>query len=192
MHTKVIFLPLPAPPVNPSHSWILSSLNDKKVPGNPPLTSHGTLEHVLGGVNFDGAQASLSGTLPSASCVVDPDLCVDGFAVGMKLRFDDLSLTTNKPQYVLDTGASDNYKGVSVFVQLSSLYFKVATSNAAYQVRLQLFAAFCLSVQSALLDVYVNTRGRDESSLVIWDKCICTRFPLSSEGFAHTFSQFGF
>ena len=33
----------------------------------------------------------------------------------------------------MDTGASNNGKGVSVYVQLNSLYFKVATSNAVYQ-----------------------------------------------------------
>ena len=139
------FLHSPAPPVSPSYSWILSSLGDKILPGNPPLASHGTLEPVLGGMSFDGAQTSLSGTLPSTACVIDPDVCIDGFAVGMKLRFDELSLGSNKPQYVLDTGASDNYKGVSVFLQLNSLYFKIATSNAAYQVRLQVTATFSVT-----------------------------------------------
>ena len=141
----------PGPPVSPSYSWILSSLGDKIVPGNPPLASHGTLEPVLGGMSFDGAQTSLSGTLPSTACVIDPDMCIDGFAVGMKLRFDELSLGSNKPQYVLDTGASDNYKGVCVFLQLNSLYFKIATSNAAYQVRLQVTAT------SSVAGLFLNT-----------------------------------
>ena len=68
--------------------------------------------------------------------MIDPDVCIGGFALGMKLRFDEVSLTSNAPQYVLDTGASTNGKGVSVFLQLNSLYFKIATSNAVYQVRL--------------------------------------------------------
>ena len=88
-------------------------------------------------MSFDGAETSLSGTLPSTACVVDPDMCTTGFALGMKLRFDDLSLTSNKPQYVVDTGADSNAKGVSVFLQLNSLYFKVATSRTVYQVSLQ-------------------------------------------------------
>lgn len=111
-------------------------MNDKQVPGNPPLTSHGTLQPIQGGMSFDGADTSLSGTLPSTACLVDPDMCTTGFALGMKLRFDDLSLTSNKPQYVVDTGASINGKGVSVFLQLNSLYFKVATSRTVYQVSL--------------------------------------------------------
>lgn len=125
-----------APPVIPSHSWILSSMNDKQIPGNPPLSSHGTLQPVQGGLSFDGYQTSLSGRLPNTACVIDPDSCVDGFAFSMKLRFYELSLTSNKPQYVLDSGASTNRKGVSVFLQLNSLYFKVATSNVMYQVRM--------------------------------------------------------
>ena len=78
----------------------------------------------------------MSGRLPNTACVIDPDSCVGGFALGMKLRFDELSLSSNKPQYVLDSGGSTNSKGVSVFLQLNSLYFKVATSNVMYQVRM--------------------------------------------------------
>ena len=61
-------------------------------------------------------------------------MCISGFAVGAKLKFSDLSLTSNAPQYVIDTGPSANNKGVSVFLQLNSLYFKIVTSNAVYQV----------------------------------------------------------
>ena len=109
-------------------------MNDKLVPGNPPLVIHGSLESVQGGSRFDGAQSSLSGALPGTACVCDPDMCISGFAVGAKLKFSDLSLTSNAPQYVIDTGPSANNKGVSVFLQLNSLYFKIVTSNAVYQV----------------------------------------------------------
>lgn len=125
-----------APPVNPSHSWIVSAMNDKQVPGNPSLEIHGSLEPVQGGSRFDGTQSFLIGQLPGTACVCDPDMCISGFALGAKLKFSDLSLTSNAPQYVIDTGASANNKGVSVFLQLSSLYFKIVTSNAVYQVRL--------------------------------------------------------
>jgi len=128
--------PFAAPPVNPSHSWILSAMNDKLVPGNPPLVIQGSLEAVQGGSRFDGAKSSLSGALPGTACVCDPDMCISGFAVGVKLKFSDESLTYNAPQYVIDTGASANNKGISVFLQLNSLYFKIVTSNAVYQVRL--------------------------------------------------------
>lgn len=111
-------------------------MNDNRIPGNPPLETHGSLQPILGGMSFDGAQTSLIGQLPNTACIIDPDMCIGGFALGMKLRFDDLSLTSNTPQYVIDTGASTNGKGVSVFLQLSALYFKIATSNAVYQVSL--------------------------------------------------------
>ena len=111
-------------------------MNDKLVPGNPPLVIEGSLEAVQGGSRFDGAQSSLIGALPGTACVCDPDMCISGFAVGAKLKFSDQSLTYNAPQYVIDTGASANNKGISVFLQLNSLYFKVVTSNAVYQVRL--------------------------------------------------------
>ena len=110
-------------------------MNDKQVPGNPPLEIHGSLEPILGGSSFDGVQSSLSGKLPSTACVIDPNMCISGFAIGAKLRFSDASLTSNAPQYVIDTGASANNKGISVFLQLNSLYFKIVTSNAVYQVR---------------------------------------------------------
>ena len=109
-------------------------MNDKQVPGNPPLASHGSLQPIPGGLSFDGTETSLIGQLPNTACVIDPDMCLDGFAVAAKLRFDELSLTSNVPQYVIDTGASNNGKGVSVFLQLNALYFKIATSNAVYQV----------------------------------------------------------
>ena len=111
-------------------------MNDKQVPGNPPLDIHGTLQPILGGSGFDGSQSFLSGQLPNTACLIDPSMCVSGFALGAKLRFSDLSLTSNAPQYVIDTGASANNKGVSVFLQLNSLYFKIVTSNAVYQVKM--------------------------------------------------------
>ena len=122
-----------APPVNPSFNWILSAMNDNQVPGDPPLLSHGSLQPIPGGLSFDGTETSLIGKLPSSACIVDPDKCLSGFSLSAKLRFDELSLTSNAPQYVMDTGASNNGKGVGVYVQLNSLYFKVATSNAVYQ-----------------------------------------------------------
>ena len=122
-----------APPVNPSFNWILCAMNDNQVPGDPPLLSHGSLQPIPGGLSFDGTETSLIGKLPSSACIVDPDKCLSGFALSAKLRFDELSLTSNAPQYVMDTGASNNGKGVGVYVQLNSLYFKVATSNAVYQ-----------------------------------------------------------
>lgn len=109
-------------------------MNDKQVPGNPPLSIVGGLEAVPGGARFDGIQSCLSGQLPSKACVIDPDMCVDGFAVGAKLKFSDMSLTSNAPQYVVDTGASNGNKGVGMFLQLNALYFKIVTSNAVYQV----------------------------------------------------------
>ena len=109
-------------------------MNDKQVPGNPPLSIVGGLEAVPGGARFDGIQSCLSGQLPSTACVIDPDMCVDGFAVGAKLKFSDMSLTSNAPQYVVDTGASNGNKGVGMFLQLNALYFKIVTSNAVYQV----------------------------------------------------------
>ena len=111
-------------------------MNDKQVPGNPSLEIHGSLEPVQGGSRFDGTKSSLSGQLPGTACVCDPDMCISGFALGAKLKFSDMSLTSNVPQYVIDTGASANNKGVSVFLQLNSLYFKIVNSNAVYQVRL--------------------------------------------------------
>lgn len=84
---------------------------------------------------MDGTQSFLSAELPKTACMIDPNMCISGFAVGLKLRFSDLSLTSNAPQYVIDTGASASNKGVSVFLQLNSLYFKIVTSNAVYQVR---------------------------------------------------------
>ena len=111
-------------------------MNDKVVPGNPPLVIRGSLESVQGGSRFDGTQSSLIGALPGTACVCDPDMCLGGFSVGAKLKFSDLSLTSNAPQYVIDTGASANNKGVSLFLQLNSLYFKIVTSNAVYQVRM--------------------------------------------------------
>ena len=122
-----------APPVSPSFNWILCAMNDNQVPGDPPLLPHGSLQPIPGGLSFDGTETSLIGKLPSSACIVDPDTCLSGFALSAKLRFDELSLTSNAPQYVMDTGASNNGKGVSVYVQLNSLYFKVATSNAVYQ-----------------------------------------------------------
>ena len=107
---------------------------DSRVPGNPPLHVHGNVLPFVGGASFDGMSAYSDATLSPAACSVDPDTCADGFAVGAKVRFGEASLAANVPQYVMDTGASNNVKGVSLYLQLNRLYFKIATSNAVYQV----------------------------------------------------------
>lgn len=124
-----------APPVPSSLSWLLAEIESGKVPGNPPLTGNGNLARVDGGLEFDGVSAFLAGTLDSKQCLVDPDICSEGFSFGLKVKFMTNSLTVNTPRYVVDSGRTAKGRGIAVYIVMKELFIEIASSNTLYKVR---------------------------------------------------------
>ena len=123
-----------APPISPSLSWLLTYMKDNAVPGSPPLTAHGSITDIAGGLSFDGATSYLDSNLPATDCIVNPDLCLDGFSFGGKLKFDQAAVTVNSPKFIMDTGASSNHRGISMYQQMTALHVTLVTSNNVYKV----------------------------------------------------------
>lgn len=89
---------------------------------------------------FDGASTYASAALPKSDCLQDPGVCVNGFSIGAKLKFDQADMTYSTPKYIFDSGArSLATRGVSVYVLNGNLFFELATANKAWKVGRQLF-----------------------------------------------------
>lgn len=124
-----------APPVPSSLSWFLAELEGGKVPGNPPLSAMGNVARVDGGLAFDGVTAFLAGSLDDKQCLVNPDLCSEGFSFGLKVKFMTNSLTVNAPRYVVDSGRTAKGRGIAVYIVMKELFIEIATSTTLYKVR---------------------------------------------------------
>ncbi|XP_031555970.1 uncharacterized protein LOC116292758 [Actinia tenebrosa] len=122
-----------APPVRPVHSWLLANLDGNAVPGNPALTAKGKFTRIDGGLGFDGSTTFLSGSLDNKDCMINPDVCSEGFSFGIKLKFISNSLTVNAPRYVVDSGRTAKGRGIAVYLVMKSLFVEIATSNALYK-----------------------------------------------------------
>ena len=70
------------------------------------------------------------------SCISDPQLCDEGMAIAIKLKFNDEAKNyTDEPRFILDSGAHDSQsRGFSVHYQDGRLFCNAAVSNAEWKV----------------------------------------------------------
>ena len=68
-------------------------------------------------------------------CISDPEKCNSGMTIGLKLKFDDSVSSTKGPQYIADSGGSnDESKGFSLFVNDGLLYAVVSQADTVWRV----------------------------------------------------------
>ena len=88
------------------------------------------------GMTFDGTGTFATAVLPRHDCLRDPGLCVYGFSIGSRIKFDQADMAYTIPKYIFDSGArSLTTRGVSVYVVKGNLFFELATANKAWKVR---------------------------------------------------------
>ena len=129
--------------MDPLQSWIFAELKSGKVPGTPDLSANGNIYRIDGGLGFDGTTASLFGTLLPTQCLLDIDLCSEGFSFGMKMKFKTSSLTVNSPRYVVDSGRTANARGIAVYIYMKELFVEIAKSTTLYKVKKIFKFLFC-------------------------------------------------
>ena len=76
----------------------------------------------------------LSTTISVQDCLLNPDNCQTGFAIGIKVRIDLSVKLCKQPKYILDTGASTKAQGVSVYVAGGMVVAQVTSSKATWKV----------------------------------------------------------
>ena len=131
-----IYLPHLASPVSPFRSWSFIFKTHKKIIGSPPLNLLGDSVIQDNGMVFDGASTFATTALPKSDCLQDPGLCVNGFSMGARLKFDQADMSYSMAKYIVDSGArSINTRGVSVYIVNGNLFFELATAKKAWKVR---------------------------------------------------------
>lgn len=76
----------------------------------------------------------LSTTLSNEDCLLNPDKCLKGFSIGIKVRIDLSVSRCKQPRYILDTGPSLKSQGVSIYVNGNMLVARVISSKGTWQV----------------------------------------------------------
>ena len=85
---------------------------------------------------FDGIGTYANAALPKSDCLQDPGVCVNGFSMGAKLKFDQADMTYTMPKYIFDSGArSLATRGVSVYIVNGNLFVELASASKAWKVR---------------------------------------------------------
>ena len=75
--------------------------------------------------------------LRKSDCLQDPGVCVNGFSMGSRLKFDQADMAYTMPKYIVDSGArSITTRGVSVYIVKGNLFFELATAKKAWKVRM--------------------------------------------------------
>lgn len=124
-----------ASPVSPFHSWSFIFKTHGKLVGTPPLNLFGTSLIQDKGMIFDGVGTFATADLPRSDCLRDPGLCVNGFSIGCRIKFDQADMAYAMPKYIFDSGArSLSTRGVSVYIVKGSLFFELATATRAWKV----------------------------------------------------------
>ena len=69
-------------------------------------------------------------------CISDPQMCDEGMAMAIKLKFNDEAKNyTDEPRFILDSGAHDpQSRGFSLHLQNGKLYCVVSISNGEWKV----------------------------------------------------------
>lgn len=123
------------PPVPFSYYWSLSSINKGFVEGNPAFKVNGGVTPADGGLAFDGKTGWLGAHVDKMDCLVDPERCTKGFAIGTKINIDPSALSSKEEKYIIDTGAESTAKrGVSLYTMDGKLVFVLATTGKTWEV----------------------------------------------------------
>ena len=121
--------------MSPFHSWSFIFKTHDKLIGTPPLNLFGTSLIQDKGMVFDGVGTFATADLPRSDCLRDPGLCVNGFSIGCRIKFDQADMAYAMPKYIFDSGArSLSTRGVSVYIVKGSLFFELATATRAWKV----------------------------------------------------------
>ena len=90
---------------------------------------------VDGGVYLDGTSAYLAAPLGTSDVLANPDKATDGFAFGVKLKFDSTAKEYDTPRYVLDTGAkSVGSTGFSLYVLNGRMFVELSSATMKWKV----------------------------------------------------------
>lgn len=127
--------------VIPSHSYALLEKEENAILGNPNLNAHGPIVAVPGGgLQFNGESTWIDGHFKSTDCLIDPGLCVDGFSIAGKFKFDDEAKSYTDARYILDTGAhGGTSRGISMYLKNGKLHFQLTTSSKTWTVNYAFF-----------------------------------------------------
>ena len=131
----MLFLPffLLEAPVPASYYWYFLALKQNEVYGIPPLTINGQARLLNMGFQIVN-KTWLSTTISAQDCLLNPDSCMKGFTIGIKIRLDLSVKFCKQPRYILDTGPSVKAKGVSLYVTGGMLVARVTSSQGTWQV----------------------------------------------------------
>ncbi|XP_078359624.1 uncharacterized protein LOC144644082 isoform X3 [Oculina patagonica] len=150
--------------VTPQYLWTVQKISNSRIHGSNPIATHGKVKSVDGGLQLNGVDAWLDAGDFYGQCLGDPDLCIKGFSFALQLNFDDDALSYKDKRYVLDS--SGNSRGVSIFIQNGSLFYKVVTSTKQWQLSMELVTnewqdiAMTWKKEEGLM-LYVNGAFRD-------------------------------
>lgn len=150
--------------VTPQYLWTVQKIFNSRIHGSNPIATHGNVKSVDGGLQLNGVDAWLDAGDYYGQCLGDPDLCIKGFSFALQLNFDDDALSYKDKRYVLDS--SGNSRGVSIFIQNGSLFYKVVTSTKEWQLSMELVTnewqdiALTWKKEEGLM-LYVNGAFRD-------------------------------
>ncbi|XP_074615208.1 uncharacterized protein LOC141874734 isoform X6 [Acropora palmata] len=122
--------------VTPQYLWTVQKISNSRIHGSNPIAVHGKVKAVDGGLQLNGVDAWLDAGDFYGQCLGDPDLCIKGFSFALQLNFDDDALSYTDERLILDS--SGDSRGVAVFIQHGSLYYKVTTSTREWQLSTEL------------------------------------------------------
>ena len=121
------------PPVPASYYWYFLALQKNQVYGIPPLFINGQASLLNMGFRIVN-KTWLSATISAQDCLLNPDNCLKGFTIGIKIRLDLSVKSCNEPRYIIDTGPSVKSRGVSLYVLKGMLVARVTSSQGTWQV----------------------------------------------------------
>ena len=108
---------------------------NRQIPGEIPLSVHGTAVTNEGATIFDGSSTWLGATLSITDCLLAPSNCKYGLSIGFKIKLFPSFLKYTDERYIVDTGTlSKGTRGVSIFLQSGQLFCVVMTMSAQWKV----------------------------------------------------------
>lgn len=121
------------PPVPASYYWYFLALQKNQVYGTPPLLINGQASLLNMGFRIFN-KTWLSTTISAQDCLLNPDNCLKGFTIGIKIRLDFSMKSCSERRYIIDTGPSVTSRGVSLFFMKGVLVARVTSSKGTWQV----------------------------------------------------------
>lgn len=121
------------PPIPASYYWYFLAYKQNQVFGVPPMFISGQASLLNMGFRIFN-KTWLGTTISTQDCLLNPDNCLKGFSIGIKVRLDLSIKFCKQPRYILDTGPSVKSQGVSIFAAGGMLVARVTSSKGTWQV----------------------------------------------------------